>query len=74
MLIYQDIHLTTLHLMEEYLLRFYKSKKVFLELCTGVKAKTEAAELDRDMRMEEKMKLPAPMFCTQKQVRQQLLS
>ena len=60
--------------MEEHLLRFHESKKVFLEFHAGVKARTEAAELGRDMRMEEKVKPPAPMSCTQKQVRQQLLS
>ena len=65
---------TTLRLMEEHLLRFHESKKVFLEFRAGVKARTEAAELGRDMRMEEKAKPPAPMSRTQKQVRQQLLS
>ena len=62
---------TTLRLMEEHLLRFHESKKVFLEFRVGVKARTEAAELGRDMRMEEKVKPPAPMSRTQKQ---QLLS
>ena len=75
----QYVHLprhtpTTLHLMEKHLLRFYESKKVFLEFHAGVKARTEAAELGRDMRMEEKAKPPAPMSRTQKQVQQQLLS
>src|SRR5947208_7928990 len=46
--------LTTLRLMEEHLLRFYKSKKVFLEFRASVKARTEVAELGQNMRMEEK--------------------
>ena len=60
--------------MEEHLLRFHESKKVFLEFHAGVKARTEATELGWDMRIEEKVKPPAPMSRTQKQVWQQLLS
>src|SRR5205809_2680127 len=37
--------LITLLLMKEHLLKFYESKKVFLEFPAGVKARTEAVKL-----------------------------
>ena len=62
---------TTLRLMEEHLLRFHQSKKVFLEFRAGAKARLEATELAHEMRMEERSRPPAQISRTQKRARQQ---